>query len=188
MSAPDAYLPPRYILAPYVATADDVVEHMLDLAGVGPDDVVFDLGCGDGRLAIAAARRGALAYGVDIEPWWVEHSRLNAEAAGVSDRARFEQRDAMDVDVSTASVVVLYLVHWSTQRMAAELLERCAPGTRVVSNSFPFEGCAGARTQPIIDATGKPRDLHLWVLPERDAPAFAGNVEQLQFHKDQACD
>lgn len=184
MSAPDAYLPPRYILAPYVATADDVVEHMLDLAGVGPDDVVFDLGCGDGRLAIAAARRGALAYGVDIEPWWVEHSRLNAEAAGVSDRARFEQRDAMDVDVSTASVVVLYLVHWSTQRMAAELLERCAPGTRIVSNSFPFEGCPGARTQTIIDATGQSRDLHLWVLPERGDAACAEGMGQRESERE----
>jgi 2-polyprenyl-3-methyl-5-hydroxy-6-metoxy-1,4-benzoquinol methylase len=181
---PETFIAPRYILAPYVATADDVVERMLDLARVGPDDVVFDLGCGDGRLAIAAARRGARAYGVDIEPWWVEQSRLNAEAAGVADRARFEQRDAMDVDVSTASVVVLYLVHWSTQRMAAELLERCAPGTRIVSNSFPFEGRARARTQSIIDATGQSRDLHLWVLPELGAAACAGGMEQRPSNKE----
>lgn len=184
MSAPDAYRPPRYILAPYVATADDVVERMLDLAGVGSADVVFDLGCGDGRLAIAAARRGARAYGVDIEPWWVEQARLNAAAAGVADRVRFELRDAMDVDTSSASVVVLYLVHWSTQRMAAELLERCAPGTRIVSNSFPFEGCAGALTQSIIDATGQSRDLHLWVLPERGTTAPPRSIEQQQSHEE----
>lgn len=184
MSAPDAYRPPRYILAPYVATADDVVERMLDLAGVGSADVVFDLGCGDGRLAIAAARRGARAYGVDIEPWWVEQARLNAAAAGVADRVRFELRDAMDVDTSSASVVVLYLVHWSTQRMAAELQERCAPGTRIVSNSFPFEGCAGARTQTVIEATGQSRDLHLWVLPERGDAACAEGMGQRESERE----
>lgn len=165
----EVFTPPRYILAPYLATANDVVERMLDLACVGPSDVVFDLGCGDGRLAIAAARRGAQAYGVDIEPWWVEQSRLNAQAADVVERTRFEQRDAMDVDVSPASVVVLYLVHWSTQLLAGELLARCAPGTRVVSNSFPFEAAAGAQTQRMIDASGQSRELHLWVVPERAA-------------------
>lgn len=184
MPLPETFIAPRYILAPYVATADDVVERMLDLAGVEPADVVFDLGCGDGRLAIAAARRGARAYGVDIEAWWVEQARLNAEAAGVADRAHFELRDAMDVDTSSASVVVLYLVHWSTQRMAAELLEHCAPGTRIVSNGFPFEGCAGTRTQSIIDATGQSRDLHLWVLPELGAAACAGGMERRPSNKE----
>lgn len=159
------FTPPRYILAPYLATAPDVVERMLDLAGVRSGDRVYDLGCGDGRLAIAAALRGAQAFGVDIEPWWVEQSRLNAEAAGVAQRTVFAPGDALAVDLGPATVVVLYLVHWSTQLMARELLGRCAPGTRVVSNGFAFEAVTTTRTESFVDAAGQARAIHLWVVP-----------------------
>lgn len=152
---------PRYILAPYVATPPEVVECMLDMAQVGPADLVYDLGCGDGRLAIAAARRGARALGVDIEQHWIELARVNAAAAGVADRVRFEHRDATDLDLSPASVVLMYLVHWSTQRMVAAIGCKCAAGTRVVSHSFPIETGGGVVQTIVGDGS---RTLHLWVL------------------------
>lgn len=160
-----AFQPPRYILAPYLPTAPDVVERMLDLAGVAPGDIVLDLGCGDGRLAIAASLRGAEALGVDIEAHWVECARRNAEAAGVALRARFVQQDALAVDPSAASVVLLYLVEWSAQRVAQSLLQRCRPGTRVVSNSFGLAQSGQARCDRFEDASGQSRCLHLWVVP-----------------------
>jgi precorrin-6B methylase 2 len=160
-----AFQPPRYILAPYLPTAPDVVERMLDLAGVAPGDIVLDLGCGDGRLAIAAALRGAEALGVDIEAHWVECARRNAEAAGVALRARFVQQDALAVDPSAASVVLLYLVEWSAQRVAQSLLQRCRPGTRVVSNSFGLAQSGQTQCERFEDAGGQSRCLHLWIVP-----------------------
>jgi SAM-dependent methyltransferase len=162
----DVATQPIYILAPYVPTAPDVVERMLELAKVSADDLVCDLGCGDGRLAIAAAvTRGARAFGVDIEPYWVDEARKLADAAGVADRVSFAHEDALSVDIRPATVVFLYLVHWSTQRVARELLGRCAPGTRVVSNSFPFEAVNATATETFIDASGHARSIYLWVVP-----------------------
>jgi SAM-dependent methyltransferase len=153
----------HYILAPYVPTPPDVVERMLRLADVGPSDVVFDLGCGDGRVVIAAAgSTGAHGVGVDIEPYWVELARANATAAGVSHLTRFDQQDALAVDLTPATVVFLYLVHWSTQMLAARILAQVADGTRIVSHSFPIAGL-GARTDTFIDASGTQRSLHLAV-------------------------
>jgi SAM-dependent methyltransferase len=159
--------PPRYILAPYLATPPEVVERMLDLADVGEGDVVYDLGCGDGRVAIAAARRGARAVGVDIEEHWVDEARRAAAAAGVAAQVRFEQADAMHYSLEHATVVCLYLVNWSTERVLQRLQAECAPGTRVVSHSFGF-GAAGGRSVSVVDAEGQARQLHLLVL---DAPA-----------------
>lgn len=156
--------PPRYILAPYVPTPPEVVECMLDVAQVGPADLVYDLGCGDGRLAIAAAGRGAHALGVDIEQHWIESARASAQAAGVADRVRFEQCDATNLDLSPANVVLMYLVHWSTQRMVAAIARHCLSGTRVVSHSFPIE-TGGEVVQTIVsDGAGASRAVHLWVL------------------------
>jgi ribosomal protein L11 methylase PrmA len=160
---------PRYILAPHAPTAEDVVERMVSLAAVEASDFVLDIGCGDGRLAIAAARlRGARALGVDIEACWVEEARNAAAAAGVSHLARFEQRDALSVDWRPATVVFLYLVEWSTLLVAQHIREHCRPGTRVVSNGFPFAATAGARTETLEDASGRPRSLHLWIVPEAE--------------------
>jgi ribosomal protein L11 methylase PrmA len=140
---------------------------MLDLADVTPADTVYDLGCGDGRIAIAAARRGARAVGVDCEPYWAEQATLNADAAGVAARVQFSAGDALALDLSPASVVCLYLVHWSTQLVAKHLISQCVPGTRVVSHSFGFEALAGVRSEDRLDADGQPRQVHLWVVPAR---------------------
>lgn len=153
-----------HILAPYMATPFDVVARMLRLARVGAGDMVFDLGCGDGRMLIAAAAAGARGLGVDIEPYWVEQSRQNAAAAGVSEAVRFEQADALSLDLRPATVVVLYLVHWSVQRVLTRVQEQCAAGTRVVSHSFPIE-LAGTITERFIDTEGQRREIHLWTVP-----------------------
>ena len=159
------FKPPRYILAPYVATPHDIAAHMVELADVQASDCVYDLGCGDGRLLIAAAQlRGARGLGVDIEPYWIEQAQANALQAGVSDQAQFEQRDALELDLTPASVVFLYLVHWSTQRIMQQLLAQCAPGTRVVSHSFEFEALAGSRTRTVVDSEGNSHRLHLHVI------------------------
>jgi SAM-dependent methyltransferase len=159
------YKSPRYILAPYVATPQDIAAQMVELADVQASDVVYDLGCGDGRLLIAAAQlRGARGLGVDIEPYWIEQSQANALQAGVSDQVQFEQRDALELDLAPASVVFLYLVHWSTQRIMQQLLTQCAPGTRVVSHSFEFESLPGSRTRTVLDSDGSSHLLHLHVI------------------------
>lgn len=158
------FRPPRHILAPYVATPEDVVDRMLRLAGTSARDIVYDLGCGDGRVLIrAAALFGARGVGVDVEPYWVEQSRLNASAAGVSPLVRFEPGDALDVDLSPASVVFLYLVPWSTQLVADRVFRSSRPGTRVVSHSFPVEGRPAAATETFLDGEGVSRRIGLWV-------------------------
>lgn len=166
MSAPAL----RYILAPYMATPPEVVARMVELADVRATDCVYDLGCGDGRLLIEAARaRGAAGLGVDIEPYWVEQSRLNASQAGVSGLTRFELQDALEVELAPATVVFLYLVQWSTQRVLERLLRYCAPGTRIVSHSFGFDTVLDSATEVFVDHAGNSRSLHLCVIPDARA-------------------
>jgi SAM-dependent methyltransferase len=155
----------KAILAPYVPTPLPVVKAMLDLASVSAGDILHDLGCGDGRICIAAARDyGARAVGIDIEPYWVEESRANALSAGVERLTTFELADACDWDVTEATVITMYLVHWSTQHMAREVLIRARPGTRIVSHSFAIQGCAPVCEQNIIDSQGKTQSIYLWVI------------------------
>ena len=155
--------PPRYILAPYVATPHEVVDRMLALAEVTAADVVYDLGCGDGRIPIAAAKLGASGVGVDIERYWIEQANSNALAAGVADRTEFAVGDAMDLDVSAATVVTLYLVEWSTERIRPVLERGLRAGARIVSHSFAMQGPDPVTTERWVDATGETRTIRLWV-------------------------
>lgn len=157
---------PLYILAPYVPTPSEVVSRMLQLANVGPEDVVFDLGCGDGRIVIAAALDcGAHGVGVDIEQYWIEQSRANAALAGVSHLTRFERQDAFSVDLASATVIFLYLVQWSTQRMFDHILPKVADGTRIVSHSFAIDAAATTPepAESFVDSSGQKRSLYLYV-------------------------
>jgi SAM-dependent methyltransferase len=119
----------------WVPTPAPVVEAMLDMAGVTAADVVYDLGSGDGRMVIAAARRGARAVGVEYDAGLVAASRRAAEAAGVAGRATFVQGDMYAADIAPASVLALYLLPSNLERLAPALL-RLRPGTRIVSNTF----------------------------------------------------
>src|SRR5262245_45538861 len=116
-------------LAPYVPSPADVVDRMLTLAKVGPNDVVYDLGCGDGRIVIAAAQKfGARGVGIDIDAGLVKKAEANAVAAGVEGRVRFAVQDAMTVDVSEATVVTLYLLSASNVRLRPILTRQLRPG------------------------------------------------------------
>jgi cyclopropane fatty-acyl-phospholipid synthase-like methyltransferase len=154
----------EYILAPYVPTPHEVVDRMLQLAEVTDRDVVYDLGCGDGRIVIAAAPQfGARGVGVDIEPHWIEESQRNAELAGVDQLVTFKLQDALTVDLSPATVVTLYLVEWSTSKLRPIIESTVKPGTRIVSHSFGIESWAPAKVERFVDASGHDRTLHLWI-------------------------
>ena len=118
-----------------------LVEKMLDMAHVTPRDYVIDLGSGDGRNIIAAAKRGARALGVEYDAQLVTISRRNAAAQGVADRARFVRADMFEADISEATVLALFLLPDNLERLKPKF-ERLKPGTRIVTNGFPIEGWA----------------------------------------------
>ena len=151
-------------LAPYVATPPDVVQRMLRLAGTGPQDVVYDLGCGDGRIVIAAAQTfGARGVGVDIDPALVARAQEAARAAGVAHLVTFRVQDAMTVDVSEATVVTLYLLAASNAKLRPALTRSLKPGARIVAHNFPLGGdWEPALIDNFTDAAGTMRTLYLW--------------------------
>ena len=150
----------------YIATPEPVVEKMLELAEVDGSDVVYDLGCGDGRIVIEAAKRfGARGWGCDIDRGRVAVARANAEAAGVSQLVTIEQRDIFTLDLSPASVVTLYLLPELNVRLIPQLQE-LAPGSRIVSHDFDMQGVT-----PLEHVTLRagdrpaPHQVYLWQTP-----------------------
>ncbi len=128
-------------LAPYVPSPGDVVEKMLELAGVNRKDVVYDLGCGDGRIVIAAAKRhGARGVGIDLDPERIEEAASGARKAGVESRVSFRLEDVMKSDFSGATVVTLYLLPESNALLRPLLEKQLKPGTRVVSHNYSIPG------------------------------------------------
>jgi SAM-dependent methyltransferase len=122
---------------PYVSTPDEVVAEMLRIANVGKDDVVYDLGCGDGRIVITAAKMyGCRGVGIDINPERIKESRENAIKAGVSDKVQFIQMDLFEAKIREASVVTLYLLSGVNLRLRPRLFRELSPGSRVVSHEF----------------------------------------------------
>jgi SAM-dependent methyltransferase len=150
-------------LAPYVRTPQDVVERMLQLARVGPNDVVYDLGCGDGRLVITAAQRyGAHGVGVDFDLDRVKESQANAVKAGVETLVDFKHQSALDVDVSPATVVTLYLLSESNLLLRPILTKTLAPGSRIVSHQFSMGDWKEEKKESFTDSEGTARILYLW--------------------------
>jgi SAM-dependent methyltransferase len=152
---------------PDVRTPPEVVVEILRLARVGPGDVVYDLGSGDGRIVIAAARDfGARGVGIELDPDLVAESVKNARRAGVADRTRFEVQDIFDADVSPGTVVTLYLSPEVNLRLKPKLLSQLKPGSRVVSHDFPIAGWQPAR---VVNFKGPERThvLSLWIVPPR---------------------
>jgi len=150
-------------LAPYVPTPQDVVEKMLELAGVTAADVVYDLGCGDGRLVITAARKyGARGVGIDIDPERIAESEANARKAGVESLVGFRLQDAMKADVSPATVVTLYLLSSSNMRLRPLLTAQLRPGARIVSHAFSMGDWTPDKVESFKDANGSSRTLYLW--------------------------
>ena len=158
-------------LAPFLATPPDVVERMLALAKVGPRDVVYDLGCGDGRIVIMAAQKfGARGVGVDIDPELIRQADAQAKAAGVTSQVTFLLQDAMTVDVSDATVVTLYLLSASNVKLRPILTKRLRPGTRIVAHNFGMGDWEPDVVDNFRDAKGTARTLYLWTTDGRARP------------------
>jgi precorrin-6B methylase 2 len=159
--------------APFFTTPDEVAIQMLRFAGVGPADTVVDLGSGDGRIVISAARDfGARGLGIEIDPDLVALSRQRARAANVEARTVFVQGDVLLADFSSASVVTVYLLPSLIDRLQPRLLDELAPGTRIVSHAFAMKGWAPDRTQAVRlsrrhEGQGDTSTLHLWIVPAK---------------------
>lgn len=150
-------------LAPYVPTPQDVVDRMLALAGVGKNDVVYDLGCGDGRIPITAAKRfGARGVGVDIDPERIKEANANAAAAGVASLVSFKLQDAMQTNLSEATVVTLYLLSASNLKLRPILTRQLKPGARIVSHSFGMGDWRAEKVDSFTDTDGRSQTLYLW--------------------------
>lgn len=158
---------------PYVPTPEEVVMGMLELANVGREDTLYDLGSGDGRLVITAAQKfGAKrGVGVEINPGLVNQSNENARQAGVSDRVRFIEQDLFQTDFSEASVVTLYLLPKINLALRPKLLSNLKPGSRVVSHAFPM-----GDWKPDKRATINNRTAYLWIVPAAVAGTWTGTL------------
>jgi predicted RNA methylase len=151
-------------LAPYISTPDDVVDRMLALAQVTRADVVYDLGCGDGRIPIAAAKKfGARGVGLDLDPKLIELARANAVAAGVGNLVEFRVENALKADVSAATVVTLFLLPSSNLALRPMLQRQLKPGSRIVSHAFSMgPDWLADKVDQFVSARGDEVTLYLW--------------------------
>jgi precorrin-6B methylase 2 len=151
----------------WVPTPDVMVQKMLDMVRVTPQDLVMDLGSGDGRMIIAAAKRGARAIGVEFNPKMVELSRRTAASQGVGDKATFIEGDMFEADVSKASVLALFLLPDNLNKLRAKFLDM-RPGSRIVINTFAFEGWEPDVTESIEgDACTSWCSALVWIVPAK---------------------
>lgn len=163
VQAPVTKRPDAPQLAPYVPTPQDVVERMLTLAEVTKSDVVYDLGCGDGRIPITAAKKyGVRGVGVDIDPQRIAEANANAKAAGVEHLVTFKLQDAMTTDVSGASIVTTYLLTASNLKLRPLLTSQLKPGSRIVTHSFGMGDWTPEKADSFTDDSGRARMLFLY--------------------------
>lgn len=166
--------------APFITTPDAVVDRMLEIAGAGPGDLVVDLGSGDGRIVIEAARKfGARGLGIELNPLLVEKSRENARQAGVEARASFVEGDVLTADLSKASVVTVYLLPSLIGRLQPRFLDELRPGTRVVSHAFYMTSWKPDRVDRMRVAGDHPGQgdesvLYLWIVPAKARGEWRG--------------
>jgi SAM-dependent methyltransferase len=157
---------------PYVPTTDPAVQAMLKLADVKKTDVVYDLGCGDGRIVVAAAKNyGARGVGIDINPQRVQEAKANAKKAGVENLVRFEVNDLFKADIHEATVVTLFLLPEVNMRLRPKLLQELQPGTRIVSNTFDmgdWKPDKELRLESGDTDYGLSQRFFLWIVPRRD--------------------
>jgi hypothetical protein len=159
------------VTAPFVTTPNEVVDRMLALAGTAPADYVVDLGSGDGRIVIAAARKfGARGLGLELDPKLVAQSRENARAAGVTDRTEFRVEDVLRADFSRATVVTVYLLPWLMAQLSPLFLDGLKPGARIVTHAFVFPSWKPDRIEKVRLAVPHPSQgdestIFMWVVP-----------------------
>ncbi|HEX6974375.1 MAG TPA: class I SAM-dependent methyltransferase [Vicinamibacterales bacterium] len=149
----------------WVPTPQSLVDKMLDMAKVTADDVVIDLGSGDGRTVITAAKRGATASGIEYDPDMVELSKKNAQEAGVAGKATFVKADLFESDFSKATVITMFLLQSINMQLRPKLLD-LKPGTRIVSNSFTMEDWQPDESASVTDCTSW-CTAHLWIVPAK---------------------
>jgi SAM-dependent methyltransferase len=160
---------------PYVPTTEQAVQAMLKLADVKKTDVVYDLGCGDGRIVIAAANKyGARAVGIDINPVRINEAKENARKAGVEKLVRFEENDLFQADIHEASVVTLFLLSDVNLKLRPRLLRELKPGSRIISNTFDMGDWKPEKTVTVDDSpsdendySGLSKTLYMWTVPAR---------------------
>ena len=150
----------------WVPTPQALVDRMLDMAKVTPKDFVMDLGSGDGRTVITAAKRGVRALGIEYNPEMVELAKRNAEKEGVAGRAEFKKADLFETDFSQATVVTMFLLPEINLRLRPKILEM-RPGTRVVSNTFTMGEWEADETSQIPEGNGYYRTALLWIVPAK---------------------
>lgn len=154
----------------YVPTPEPVVAAMLDMAEIGEGDVLYDLGSGDGRIPIAAAKEfGVRAVGIEIDPRLIREAEANAEAAGVSHLVEFREADLFATDFSDADVVTLYLGDTLNLRLRPQLLDQLEPGARVVSHDFGMGDWPPEERRVVAN-----RPVYKWTVPETFIPGFGG--------------
>ena len=153
---------------PYVPTPQQVVDRMLKLARVGKNDILFDLGCGDGRIVVTAAKaHGARCTGIDIDPERIAEAKANAKQAGVTDKVTFRVANLFDTDLSSASVVTLYLLPTINTRLRPQLWKQLKVGSRVVSHAFDM----GSEWPPEKTETVDGRTIYYWTITEAQKKA-----------------
>lgn len=143
----------------YVPTPQVVVDRMLDMAGVKSGDFMIDFGCGDGRMVVSAAKRGARGYGVDINPARINEANENARKAGVTDKVEFKIADLFQEDLSKADVMAMYLLTDINLRLRPKILDTMKPGTRIVSHAFDM-----GDWQPEKHVKVDGRDVYFWTV------------------------
>ncbi|MEN6310268.1 MAG: methyltransferase domain-containing protein [Acidobacteriota bacterium] len=159
---------------PYVPTRPEVVAGMLETAGVGKNDVLYDLGCGDGRIVITAAKLyGTRGVGVDINPERIKESRANAAQAGVSDLVKFLEQDLFQTDFHEATVLTLYLLSSVNLRLRPLIFDQLRPGSRVVSHDFSMEDWLADRTE-VVELGAEAHNVYFWVVPANASGVWAG--------------
>jgi len=150
--------------APYVPTPVAVVERMLELAKVSKDDVVYDLGSGDGRMVITAAHRyGARGVGIEINPVWVRDAQRYAEVLKVTDRVTFRVDDLFTTDLREATVVTLYLLPWMNRKLAPKFRSELKPGARIVSHEYGIGDWPPDHTEELM-VNGERHLIHMWTV------------------------
>jgi precorrin-6B methylase 2 len=149
-------------IVPFVPTPQEVVDRMIELAGVKKGDTVYDLGSGDGRIVIAAAKKGARAVGFEIDGDLVKESRENIRKAGVQDAAEIRQQDILTVNLSPASVVSMYLLPDVNLKLKPNVLSQLKPGSRVVSHAFDMGDWKPDKTERVNGRT-----IYLWTIPAK---------------------
>jgi hypothetical protein len=175
---------------PFITTPDEVVERMLELAGTRADDLVADLGSGDGRIVITAARKyGARGLGIELDDKLAELSRQNAARAGVSERVRIVQADVLLANFSQASVVTVYLLPELIGQLQPRFIDELQPGTRIVSHSFRMAGWRPDRMETIRGVKphfgqGDESTLYLWVVPANARGTWSGDGRRVRIDQD----